>query len=154
MRVRTSLMPPPFPRSIRMPLLPDDTLGKQLRYLPSTASLFLFCNAMSATWLPEDCDGQNEPHQCGMDSEANARSAAKELWLESERVSLLPCRSRVLVLMCCEFKRKLGWIAWIGTETQTADRTGILTSPDASTFPVCHHRFEADFLGRHTEILH
>jgi hypothetical protein len=88
-------------------------------------------------------DGQNEPHRTQM-------GVAKVLWLVSERVRLLPCRSRMLVLMCCEFKRKLGWIAWIGTETQTADRTGILTSPDVSTFPDCHHRFKADFLGRHT----
>jgi hypothetical protein len=55
--------------------------------------------------------------------------------------------TRMLVFMCFEITQNLGWIGWIGTEAQAADRTGVVTGPDALAFPVCHYCCQADFFG-------
>jgi hypothetical protein len=69
-------------------------------------------------------------------------------------VLLLADCGGMLVLMCGEISRKLGWIGWIGTETQAADRTGIFTGPYAFALPARHYRPKADFFGGHCESLH
>src|SRR5258708_6316375 len=56
--------------------------------------------------------------------------------------------------MCCEIKRKLARISVIGAEAQTADRTDIVTRPNAFALSVCHQGPEADFFGWHAESLH
>ena len=71
-----------------------------------------------------------------------------------EVLLLLAWCGRVPILMGREIKQQLAWIRWIGTEAQTADRTGVFTSPDAFAFSVCHYRPETDSFGWHIESLH
>ena len=68
---------------------------------------------------------------------------------------VLRVRCRVtLVFVFGEIQRQLGWIGWIGTESQTANWTGVFTRPDASAFPIGHHCFQADLFCIHLGSLH
>ena len=69
-------------------------------------------------------------------------------------VLLLANCGGMLVLMCGEISRKLGWIGWIGTETQAADRTGIFTVDLLLPSRFVITALGADFFGRHCESLH